>query len=139
MCKKTNRYIYILFIIFIPNNFSQFSRPISIDKINLKFLHQILKCLLTSEGLVIKTKIKALKNLTIALWSQKCDRVASFVLGILQRCLTNSYSQPLYQKSETTFQQSVLSRLNFFCIGPEAPGCLEKFITFAYRKLHLYS
>ena len=41
---------------------------------------------LTSEGPVIKTKIKANKKLTIAIWFQKFDRVACFGLGILQKC-----------------------------------------------------
>ena len=46
--------------------------------------------LLTPEGLVIKTKMKGKTKLTIEMWSQKFDNVASFGLGILQRLLTNS-------------------------------------------------
>ena len=44
------------------NIFSPFSRTISGNKRRLKSLIQIYTCFLTSEGLVIETKIHAYKN-----------------------------------------------------------------------------
>ena len=95
---------------------------------------------MTSEGLVIKTKQKMQEKLTVEMWSQKNDTVASFGFGIRQRLLTNSCFGYFFTKKISKYFNGNLSRsiknwiLNFntqfclsltFCIGFKVPGCLN--------------
>ena len=105
--------------VYMINYFQAFQTALFYKKKTcLKCLSLILTCFQTSQGLVVKTKTKAQKKLTIEMLSQIFTRVASLGcqrLKILTKSIffiplrenifktSDSQNQSLQQKSETTF------------------------------------